>query len=71
MNENLSQRYFSYMLRLWRDEVNPTWRTSIEDPHTGERKFFPDLEALCNYVQNQLTEVKLEEKSDYSKERNI
>ncbi len=44
--------YLAYMLRLWRvnTEAGPVWRTSLEDPHTGERRGFADLEALFAFL---------------------
>lgn len=44
-------RYRSFMLRLWREEGEDlAWRASLEDPLTGERQVFPDLEALFDYL---------------------
>jgi hypothetical protein len=44
--------YRAYMLRLWRvqGEQGPNWRATLEDAQTGERRGFPDLEALCRYL---------------------
>ena len=49
------QRYRAYMLRLWQvdDEEGPTWRASLESPHTGERRGFASLEALVAFLTNQ------------------
>ncbi len=40
--------YQSYLLRLWRatQDGEVTWRASLENPHTGERSGFANLEAL-------------------------
>lgn len=53
--------YLSYLLRLWRvnDEAQSgvegaAWRVSLEDPHTGERKGFADLEALFGFLRTQV-----------------
>ena len=45
--------YLSYLLRLWRVEVNErtVWRASLECPHTGEQSGFADVEALCRYLR--------------------
>ena len=43
--------YRVYVLRSWRERGAPdgapaVWRFSLEDPHTGRRRGFADLEAL-------------------------
>ena len=54
------QSYFSYILRLWRGEgeeiqvgcVNESkFRASLDDPQTGDRVGFADLEALFDYIR--------------------
>lgn len=49
------QRYYSYVLRVWLagDRDQPHWHASLEDTHTGERRGFASLAALCEYL-NQL-----------------
>ncbi len=44
--------YVSYLLRLWRDSREEgLWRASVEDPRTGERRGFADLEALFEHLR--------------------
>jgi hypothetical protein len=45
-------QYFSYMLRLWQavSEAGSPWRASLEDPRTGERQGFADLQGLFGYL---------------------
>ncbi len=45
--------YRAYMLRLWwvQREQGPTWRVSLEDARTGERRGFADLEALFSHLR--------------------
>ena len=45
--------YFSYLLRIRQenDREVPVWRASLEDPQTGQRRGFLDLEALIAYIQ--------------------
>ncbi|MCL4489180.1 MAG: hypothetical protein M1570_13770 [Chloroflexi bacterium] len=45
--------YWAFMLRLWqvRSGSAVAWRASLEDPHTGERKGFADLESLLAFLQ--------------------
>lgn len=48
-------RYFAFMLRLWQVCTNNqvVWRVSIEDPHTGERHGFADLDRLFEFLEDQ------------------
>ena len=46
--------YFAYLLRLWNDDACPTcWRASLEDPQTGKRVGFANLEKLFAYLRVQ------------------
>jgi hypothetical protein len=47
--------YFSYLLRVWRDngEGTGTWRASLEGALTGKRHRFACLEDLLAYLQRQ------------------
>jgi hypothetical protein len=46
------EKYISYMLRLWQavSEAGGAWRASLEDPRTGERTGFAELDALFGYL---------------------
>ncbi len=44
-------RYQAYLLRCWADAPG-SWRFSMEDPHTGERRGFADLNALMAFIQD-------------------
>jgi hypothetical protein len=46
-------RYQSYVLRCWAERL-PAWRFSLEDPNTGRRCGFADLEALLAFLQAEL-----------------
>ena len=48
-----SQRYESYLLRLWEsDEAGQLiWRASLESTDTGERHGFADLDGLFAYLK--------------------
>ena len=45
-------RYVAYMLRLWKvgGDDEPTWRASLENPHTGELHVFGHLQALFAFL---------------------
>lgn len=49
------RRYISYLLRLWQVKHNggEFWHASLENPHTGERQGFTDLEALMKFLLHQ------------------
>ena len=45
--------YVAYMLRLWQAgslEGMPVWRASLENPHTGERLVFGNVEGLFAFL---------------------
>jgi hypothetical protein len=45
--------YLSYLLRLWTVKAasGTQWRASLENPMTGDRLGFSDLEALFTYLE--------------------
>ncbi len=45
--------YRSYLLRLWLVKQNDeqTWRASLEDPRTQQKRLFPSLDALCEFLR--------------------
>jgi hypothetical protein len=47
--------YHAYLLRLWMEQRGgqPLWRASLEDPHTGQRLGFADLNQLFAFLQTQ------------------
>jgi hypothetical protein len=47
--------YLSFLLRLWQVGQNgeESWNASLEDPHTGERHGFANLEALIKFLLQQ------------------
>ena len=49
------QHYLAYMLRLWQvsSDGEPTWRASVESPHSGERKGFASLDDLFDFLRRQ------------------
>jgi hypothetical protein len=50
----MPEKYFSYLLRLWRtgSSDNPTWRIMLEDPHTREVIGFDGLDSFIKHLQN-------------------
>ncbi len=51
--------YLAYMLRLWQVNTNGevVWHVSIEDPHTGERHGFANLDRLFEFLERQTREL--------------
>ena len=59
------RQYISYLLRLWRadgDEAD-VWRASLEDPHTGQRIGFADLQRLFAFLVEQTGDAPHEPRS--------
>ena len=51
MNNHDSRTYQSYLPRLrWAQEDGGVWRASLEEVESGERRSFPCLEALWDYL---------------------
>ncbi len=50
-------RYMAFLVRLWQPGHNgePVWRASVDNPHTAERHYFADLEALFAFLEEQTT----------------
>jgi hypothetical protein len=48
--------YFAYLLRLWREKGGAAgrWRASLQDPHSGERRGFANLEELCSHLRQEM-----------------
>ena len=48
-------RHLSYLLRLWQIESQGrlVWRASLQEARSGERRGFPDLEALIAYLREE------------------
>ena len=49
-------RYCAYLLRCWeaRGQEEATWRFSVEDAHTGERRGFSGLDVLLAFLRAEL-----------------
>jgi hypothetical protein len=46
-------KYHSYLLRLWQagQAEKPTWKASLEDPHTHQVIGFDTLKALYDHLE--------------------
>ncbi|HEY4722617.1 MAG TPA: hypothetical protein VII92_12265 [Anaerolineae bacterium] len=47
-----ARRYHAYLLRLWQtgEDESAAWLASLEDPRTGERHGFADLNSLFAFL---------------------
>ena len=63
--ENEQRPYFAYMVRLWCVSVNGevVWRASLEDPHTGERHGFANLDRLSEFLWEQTQDINRSEEA--------
>ena len=61
-----STDYISYLLRAWRSngEGTSAWRASLQNPHTGERIGFANLEDLFAFLRKQTGNVAGPEKDE-------
>jgi len=50
-----ARNYIAYLLRLWREQGGEStrWRASLQDPHSGERAGFANLEELFGYLRRE------------------
>lgn len=61
-----AETYFSYLLRLWREERNDEWiwRASLESAQTGERRNFATRDELIAFLREQTNESTLSQRED-------
>jgi hypothetical protein len=45
--------YQSYLLRLWKEQVESDWRASLQEVVTGECHYFSNLQALFTFLESQ------------------
>ncbi len=62
-------RYQSYVLRCWEvrsqyPDRPATWRYSLEEAQTREKRAFADMEALVTFLQTELGKQESEKKGD-------
>lgn len=50
MIENTDVDYCAFLLRLWREEGETHWRASLENPITGEKQGFANLNRLVKHL---------------------
>ncbi len=45
-----SEHYKSYLLRIWRDNLDGEWRASLQDVVTCESRNFPTVLSLFEFL---------------------
>ncbi len=60
------RRYLSFLLRLWctDQDGNETWRTSLEDPRTGEKRSFASLGLMVDYLKKKTQRIAWDEQDN-------
>ncbi len=61
---NQSQRYLSFLLRLWQtnDGEKQVWRASLECPGSGQRHGFASFQELIDFLEAQIGQDEAEGK---------
>ena len=59
-------RYHSFLITMWQErsqstDVSVVWRFRMEDPHTGQRRGFADMDALVAALQQEIEDSNAEE----------
>jgi hypothetical protein len=57
MMKQSESHYQSYLLRLWRAGEEKAWRMMLEHIGTHERYGFADLEGLCTFLREQMSDA--------------
>ena len=58
MGKVMSKReYMAYLLRLWRENRDDSWRALLENPNTKERFGFANLNELIQFLEEKTGET--------------
>ena len=49
----LPEEYLAYLLRLWREGDELSWRATLKNAHTGETQGFADVSQLLQFLEEQ------------------
>lgn len=53
MPTETARDYIAYLIRLWREGPG-VWRGMLEDPNSGERIYFKDVDELLAFLRQQV-----------------
>ncbi len=56
MKQTKTPTYFSYLLRLWRNDEFAPWRAALKSPLTGKQHAFAGLKELVRFLEEQTGE---------------
>ncbi|GJM42380.1 MAG: hypothetical protein DHS20C20_26620 [Ardenticatenaceae bacterium] len=51
------REYMAYLLRLWRENRDGSWRALLENPNTKERLAFANLNELVEFLEKKTGET--------------
>lgn len=51
-----NQHYRSYLLRMWRANIEGEWRMSLQNVATGECQNFSTLDEMVAYIKRRMRE---------------
>lgn len=51
------REYMAYLLRLWREKRDGSWRAMLENPNNGERAGFATLSELVTFLESKTGEM--------------
>ena len=51
MKKHLGRNYLAYILRLWDEGEETTWRATLDNTHNGKRYAFSDIEKLYAFLE--------------------
>ena len=51
------REYMAYLLRLWREKKDGSWRATLENPNNGERAGFATLAELVTFLEGKTGET--------------
>ena len=51
MKKHLGRNYLAYLLRLWQEGDETSWRATLEKPQDGKRYAFSSLERLFAFLE--------------------
>lgn len=57
-------KYDSYLLRIWRESKNVSWRFMVQNVRTGEQYGFRDADALFDFIEREYPKREIEIPAD-------
>ncbi|MFZ0546948.1 MAG: hypothetical protein WAM60_15985 [Candidatus Promineifilaceae bacterium] len=57
--------YHAYLLRLWRENEDSSWRVVLQDARTGQKISFTELDKLTAFLEDKIEGRLVDFKSDH------